>query len=263
MVEPFHRLLTRLPRWERYKGFFQTATVRYLIVWFTIVPIVATLLAGIPRPLPFERSGHTVSLDLDLPFSWEVLWLSSFFFFIGLVLYHLRCPAFVRRYNQFSDYLACAHDAGWLCQEARAVVHDKALVGTFSERLLAKKYAHLLPPAAKWNETENPTIEEKQTKLRFRRGNDKLVLAMPVLDAAGHVDPEAERGLFWEIFGLFSGSRPASRAVVLVLLLASLVCFMFVLLQHIAYGLTQTFEFFDFDTAARYLQRLTGWLRMK
>jgi hypothetical protein len=263
MVELFHRLLKRLPRWERFKSFFQMAILQYLAVWFTVVPLVATLFEGIPRPLPLEWHGRTAALELALPFSWEVLWLSSFFFFIGLVLYHLRCPAFVKRYNQFSDYLASTHDPRWLCHEARAVVHDKALVSTFSERLLTRKYAHLLPAAAKWNETQNPTIEEKQTKLRFHRGNDKLVLAMPVLDAAGHVDPEAERGVFWEIFGLFSGSRPASRALVLVLLLASLFCFIFVLLQHVAYGLTQTFAFFDFDSAAKYLQQLTGWLRIK
>jgi hypothetical protein len=183
-----------------------------------------------------------MQLELGLPFSWQLLWLSSLFFLVALAIYHIRCPAFIKRYNQYTEYKSYSHDPRWLAWEARDVVADPKLLPKFVERLSTKKFLQELPPRFKWDPKNNPAVEEHATRLFFRHAGQTYALAMPLLDAQGNELPDAERGIFWEIFGRFSSSRTLSRLLILILLSLSGVLFVLVLMDHVWFGIQQLWE---------------------
>ena len=234
--------MTTIPRWEKYKGFFQITIFRYLVLWFSLVPVVVTLFEGLQRPLVIPWDHKIISLQLAMPFSWQLLWLSSLLFFVALGLYHLRCPAFIKKYNNFSEYQSYSHDPRWLSWEAKSIVEDTSLIDKFTNRLLTKKFLDVLPSDFTWNQADNPSVQEHQTKLYFEASGNKLALSMPVLDENSEAQPAAEKGIFWEIFGRFSESRYWSRLTIFVLLILSGFFFLIVLYQHIAFGVRELCE---------------------
>lgn len=220
-------------RWEKYKDLFHITVFRYLVLWFSIVPLIASLLEGLRKPLDITLGGHTVALALALPFSWELLWVSSLFFIGALMLYQLRCPAFVKKYNNFADYLAYQHDSRWLAHETRFLIQAKIDVDRFTDVLLTKRFAQVSEEPI--DEAKNPSIEEKQTTYRYQHNGRTIVVASPVMHD-GQLVADADRGFFWEIFARYSGSRICARATILVLLVLSAAFFLVVLLQHMYHG---------------------------
>lgn len=226
-----------VPRWEKYKGFFQVTVFRYLVLWFSIVPIVVTLLEGFQKPLVLMWNNQKIVLQLTLPFSWQLLWLSSLLFFIALALYHWWCPPFIKKYNQFSEYQSYANDPRWLAWEAKHVAEDPSLVAKFTQRLTTKKFLKVLPDDVSWDLNDNPTVEEQQTTLRFQSEGKKYALSTPILDQNNQPRADAEKGIFWEIFGRFSESKYSARLTILIFLILSSICFLVVLCQHIVFGI--------------------------
>ena len=99
----------KVDRWEEYQAFFQLIILRYLIVWFSLVPVIAGLVTQLPDPLPVTIMNVTHDIELVLPFHWQLLWLSSLFFVIALAIYKVFCPKFIHKYNNFSDYCKYKH----------------------------------------------------------------------------------------------------------------------------------------------------------
>ena len=224
-------------RWENYRDFFNLTVFRYLVLWFSLVPLLASLLAGLKPPIVIPIGGeHQITLGLAIPFYWQILWLSSMFFFLALALYKWRCPAFVKKYHTFAEYTDVGHDPRWIVYEVRLLKLSGEDLGGFTEKLKTKRFASVSTKAT----TAKPVIESKQTVYRYPNGQGSageiVEVGAPVLDANGVVVPDAERGLFWEIFAAFSGSRIRTRAFILGLLLLSAICFTIVLVQHIKHG---------------------------
>lgn len=225
-----------IPRWEKYKHFFQITIFRYLVLWFTIVPILAKLLEGLTRPLDFYINNKHIVMQLELPFNWQILWLSSFFFIIALIIYYLRCPRFIKTYNKYSDYQTYSHDPRWLAWEARGLVKNEKLVRKFVERLSEKKLLNTYDNSFDITKYKEPQVGESQTTLYFQSDGRKYGLAVPVLDSNRNIINGSEQGIFWEIFGRYSGSRGFSRFVIALLLIFSAISFAYVFYQHISEG---------------------------
>lgn len=232
----FSGCVEKIPRWERYKIFFHMTVFRYLTLWFSLVPTIAVLFSDLPNPLPLKIQGVTVNINLELPFSWQLLWLSSFSFVVAFAIYILRCPSFIKQYNKFSDYLSYAHDKRWLAWEAKGLVLESSQLGKFVERLSRKNYLIEVSPGGDINKSIQPIVDVVQTKLFFEFEGKKYCLAMPVSGTQAEAD-EAERGIFWEIFGRYSSSRAFARFFILVLIAISASLFVFVLVQHVCAGI--------------------------
>ncbi|MFB1631975.1 hypothetical protein [Pseudomonas sp. AP-1] len=224
------------PRWEEYKDFYQLTIFRYLAMWFSIVPLIAGLLSGLPDPLPINLAGTVYHINLELPFNWKLLWLSSLIFLISFGLYLYKCPPFIKKYNQFSDYLAYCHDKRWMAWLIKDLFDSKVDLKKFRDRMLEKGYAEKAP-ASFQKTNQNPIVLEKQTLVYIEVDGEIYTSAFPIKGSADDAN-EAERGVFWEIFGRYSSSNYACRIIIRVLLLISALLFTTVLLQNIYVGLT-------------------------
>lgn len=222
--------------WQWYRTFFQVAFIRYLALWFTLVPIFANLFKKLPPEINVNLGVTQFTLLTALPFTWELLWLSSFLFFMAFALYAWRCPRFVKNYSSYAQYKGHMHSPRWIVSESRELTKDKHELPRLIEVLVTKKYLEVIKqlPANTANEI---VVGEKQTCLYIEHENMKYRLAMPLLNASQEEDRDrtdiAEREIFWEVFGRVSSSKRGTRLIIIFLLLLSLILFLIVLGQHI------------------------------
>lgn len=203
---------------------------------FSVVPLLASLLSGLETPVRISIGDHEISIGLGIPFAWQILLLSSLFFFLALGLYTWRCPKFIKKFHNFTEYQAVGHAPRWTVYEIRFLKLSGEDLTDFTQKLKTKLFAKGTTEAV----TEKPVVQETQTIYRYRSGRKNLgetiQVGTPVLDGDGNVMDDAGRGLFWEVFAAFSGSRVYTRALILFLLACSGLCFAFVLGQHVIHG---------------------------
>lgn len=220
--------------WQWYRDFFNITVLRYLVTWFAIVPIVAKVLLQIPLVINFHEVN--ISLNLSLPFSWRLLWLSSFFFVLALGLYNLFCPGFIKTYSTYRDYQLYGHSPRWIIWESLKIMNNKNELPKFFSRLSEKGY---LSSTQKEIEKNVVLVEKEQTRAFFKYNELSYYLGLPIVED-GHINKGkteiAEREIFWEVFGRFSSSRRFVRFLILLCLIISLICFLIVLIQNVIAG---------------------------
>lgn len=224
--------------WQWYKNFFNVTVLRYLVTWFAIVPIAAKLFASFNPHIKFKDYLEIDFLtNASLPSSLQILWLSSLFFVIALLLYQVFCPNFIKTYSSFGDYKHHQHSPRWIIWEAMKVLNDKDEIGKLFERLNEKKMLTELTSEVKTNEVK---VETNQTVAYFTHNSKSYSLSLPILNL-DKVEEEstknAEQEIFWEIFGRFSSSKKYWRLTIIVLLIISLILFLITLAEHIWTGL--------------------------
>lgn len=224
----------KLDRWEEYQTFFQLIILRYLVVWFSLVPVIAGLVTQLPNPLPVTISGVTYKIELALPFHWQLLWISSFFFVIALAIYKLRCPKFIIKYNNFSDYCKYKHHPRWLAWETHFFLEkaDGEQKEKLLERFKKKGYVSQLESNIASKLCNEPEVEVEQTVIEFKVNNVSYKFGMPILDSSN----DSEKDVFYELFGRYSENRWWSRAFIKLMLILSFLSFLIVLVQHVYNG---------------------------
>ena len=128
--------------WQWYKVFFHIAILRYLVLWFAAVPVLAKLLQKVPHELTIALGDRVITLAMRLPFTWELLWVCSFTYVIALFLYNIVCPRFVKEYSSYAEYKAHMHSPRWIIWQARELVKDNSELPKLVERLKVKRYLH-------------------------------------------------------------------------------------------------------------------------
>jgi hypothetical protein len=226
--------------WQWYKGFFGIVILRYLVTWFAIVPIIAKLFSGLDLSIKFGAAQSIkIHSDLSLPFSLQILWLSSFFYVLALLLYQIICPSFIKKYSSFGDYKKHIHSPRWIIHEALDIVNDKIQLPKLFERLSTKKYLIKNTQTFAENKVE---VETDQTVLYFTHRSSGYKLGLPIVKN-GKVErdetEQAELEIFWEIFGRFSSSKAFWRITIIILLSVSAALFFWTLGEHIVTGFGQ------------------------
>ncbi|MDN7355192.1 hypothetical protein [Acetobacter senegalensis] len=84
--------------WEKLAGIFTFSYFRYLGWWFAITPIAISIISA------FKENNYLNIQSISLPFSWEILWFSSFFYVLGYVVFLFSCPNFIKKYKNLQNY---------------------------------------------------------------------------------------------------------------------------------------------------------------
>ena len=90
--------------WSILNGISQSKAVKSVGMWFVIVPIVAKLFSNIEPDLTVTIFGTKFLLNFNLPFQWKFLFLSACAFLIASLIYTFFCPAFVKKYRDYSTF---------------------------------------------------------------------------------------------------------------------------------------------------------------
>ncbi|MBB1346025.1 hypothetical protein [Pseudoalteromonas sp. SG45-2] len=225
-------------RWENYKVFFQVAFFRYLVMWFSIVPIFANMALDIPDKVTIFIGNQNVVINLSLPFHWQLLWLSSVSFVVALLWYYVRCPSFITKYNSYNDYYARSHDPRWLAWETQRMWGKitRSQQGKFVKVMLEKKFIKKLDRCASSNELEEPQKLHEQTVFYFLHKGAPYEFGVPFTEKDASENELIQRGVFYEVFARYTESNIKSRWCIFVLLLISLALFLLALVQHLIKG---------------------------
>ncbi len=242
--------------WQWYKSLFSITILRYFVIWFSIVPIFATLLPKnsdgkiILKNIKYVSDSSLLTdpntsgefeteffFNLALPFHWELLWASSLCFVIALILYSFFCPGFIKKYPSFKEYKSHYHSPRWIVWEALNIVKDKSEVSKFLNRLKTKKY--VIEQNSESMESNGVIVKELFTELVFDYKSKVYSLAMPIIKNSridSSTTDEAEREIFWEIFGRYSTSKPFWRILIIFFLIISLILFSIPVIENIYKG---------------------------
>ncbi|SFJ05285.1 hypothetical protein [Nitrosomonas sp. Nm34] len=97
-------LLYKVPLWDALKVLGNNKIVRSSYFWLFFVPATAKVLEGIKDTLSFTIFDETITLNMALPFSWQMFYLSSVFFSLGSAVYSICCPGSIKKYNNFNEW---------------------------------------------------------------------------------------------------------------------------------------------------------------
>lgn len=223
-------------RWEEYRDFFQMIILRYLVLWFSIVPLIASFLSSINGPVHLSIGNEEIILNFSLPFTWQLLWLSSFFFVLAFAIYKVRCPSFIIKYHNYGDYQKYRHSHRWLVWEASFLLKKNIGIKKFTERLSEKKY---LKELENRNSTcsSTPIIAEEFTYFDYKFEDKSYRLQLPLHPTEFDKNKLVDIEIFYEIYGRYSESNCIARWLIKTLLFLSLVFFLATFLEHIYSGM--------------------------
>jgi len=233
------KIIEKIYGWQWFRDFFSITIFKYFVTWFALVPVFAKILQKLPKEIiiPLEKNSYIITLQL--PFKWEILWVSSLFFIIAFILYKIFVPNFITKYFSLKYYKEFEHSPRWLVWEAKNIINSKTDLSKFVKRMFDKKY--LTISTCVIEQTPEVIVQEKQTILYFNFDNKNYEFALPILTNETEDKEKTEiavREIFWEIFGRFSSSKVFVRGLIHFLLLLSLITFSITFIQSICTGIS-------------------------
>jgi hypothetical protein len=235
---------------------------KLFITWFAVVPVAAHLLSKAPETVRFpQKCDWTIELGpaivapdsstitppaqhrnsahaeshctffeflVGLPFSWQVLWVASFLFFIAFVIYVVACPSFIKRYPDYSAYLAHGHSIRWIVHEFFHMSTTDEVRNSVEKRLITKGYAIVTGDPC----TVAPIVTADSTYVIFEHDQQNYCFGSPTENAnAGQ--GLWEREAFWEVFEGWTKSRPLFASTVRWLVLIAGLLTLYIVFENI------------------------------
>jgi hypothetical protein len=236
--------------WQWYRDFFGAQILRYFVVWFSIVPVLAHTFAKLPNQLSLQVGQYRIDLNTGLPFDWQLLWVASVFYTTALLIYKATCPDFIRKYHSYGEYRDHGHSPRWIVYLVRSAVkgdvkrhaNDSTVLkgnSTKAEALckwLVEKQILVASTGDPSSENISLIAAPASTQLIVRYAGQPWSLEMPVI-RNGVVDREAtdmlEQDVFWEVFEYYAKSKAVIRYVLCGFLAIAFLLSLWVLAQHI------------------------------
>lgn len=90
--------------WYDFENVSGSRIVKSSGLWLVIVPIAAKFVSKISGDMLLNVFGKNITVVLQLPFSWKMLFFSALFFSAANLVYYFRCPEIVKKYSTFNDF---------------------------------------------------------------------------------------------------------------------------------------------------------------
>lgn len=216
--------------WQWYKDIFSQIIFKFFASFVSFLPLVAEVFN------PKIKEGATLNIEAQLKnvIAWRPLWVASILYIGAYILYIFFCPKFIKEYNNYKTYKDFLHSPRWIVWLSQKIILNKKAFKKFMERLTTKNYIKQLPVGTTYD--NGIIVEANQTILTFLLENRKYQIAMPILES-GKIDKDAtenaEREIFWEIFGRYSSKFPFVRWFMIAMLTISTALFGYVVFDYL------------------------------
>ena len=80
------------PMWDDLNRFGKSRILQSFYIWLFLVPMAAKALSVVDDPLVLTGISDGLRIQLTLPFSWQVFYVSAVFVAAANVVYSFRCP---------------------------------------------------------------------------------------------------------------------------------------------------------------------------
>ncbi len=112
LKDKFFSFLLQYYNWSTLKAIQNNKIVKSTYIWLFIVPLLAKILSKIDANLYLDIAGKVYEIDLVLPFSWKLFFLSALCFVAGNILFVAFCPKLIKDYNHLGEFLATGKTEG-------------------------------------------------------------------------------------------------------------------------------------------------------
>lgn len=128
------------PQWSELNKLGQSKSLKYSWVWLVLTPVMGKALSAVESvKIPFF--GPDFVIQASLPFSWHILFFSSLAFAAANLIYILKCPLIVRRYDRYTQ-MKQDLEADVACEVAILTSYFEGLVCNYPDDLeLAQSHA--------------------------------------------------------------------------------------------------------------------------
>jgi hypothetical protein len=109
-----HRREEFVARWDTVGSVKDLPALRSMYIWLFIVPIAARVLDKVKSPLVMPGTEGTLTINLDLPFSWQVFFFAALSASVANLIFFYACPELVRRFPTFSAFEQEGRDNAFL-----------------------------------------------------------------------------------------------------------------------------------------------------
>lgn len=113
--------LSKALTWDQLKSFGESSLFRSANYALFAVPAAVKLLAHVPPKVHLLQFTPAIRLNLQLPFSWKLLFASAVLASAGNLVYWIFCPGLVRRYRGWADFSADGRNGNDLDDEIERV----------------------------------------------------------------------------------------------------------------------------------------------
>ena len=124
--------------WDTIRGFGATKALKTSYIFLFAVPILAGMLANIPKCITIPFWGKTIDIVLTLPFSWVALFICACLASLGNVIYSVMCPQPIKEFPDFPAFESAQRDGTYF----RSIICKLALTpkdATISQQLSSVK----------------------------------------------------------------------------------------------------------------------------
>lgn len=228
-----------LGHWQFLTGFFRLGIVRIFISWFALVPLAVAILRSVPKVIYVDSAFHPVALHMELPFNWITLWIASLFFSAAALLFHVFCPAFIKRHESWEQYKKIGHSPRWIVWELHLHMQEWGLIKRYDnsrplrEILIEKQLAEVvdvIPCAVK--PAKNSCVERRPDGSTLYFQHDGKNYGVRSVQSPEATD-QKENDIFWELFGFLAGSHPQIRRTISSFIYISFILVAVVIVENI------------------------------
>ena len=121
----FEKLLQYVPHWVQLKVLGNNKFIRSSYFWLFFVPTAAKVMNKINSTADIKLFGAVFTINISLPFSWQLFYLSSIFFALGSAVFQIHCPASLKKYSSFNDWKEHGKDESALIISFLALYREK------------------------------------------------------------------------------------------------------------------------------------------
>ena len=191
--------------WNYIKALPKNRLIKSSYFWFVIIPIIAKILRKIETPLAINvNKNQNLILDLSLPFSWKLFFLSSLAVVVGNILYNLFCPRLIKEFNNYSEFKKTGRNS--LSLLSYIPIRDATLNKQFEG-----KYKDIELQQDNWIDNETYVSElDKSLKINF-----------------------------WDLYNRLNKSTPMIRVITYIFYLIGVLLFVTVIIQNVIYTIEQ------------------------
>jgi len=95
-----------LPTWQGLKTLATNRIFKTSYLWIMLVPLIAKFLSHTETGINIIlQQSPLLTLNLSVPFSWNLFYFGSLLFVLANVVYSMKAPKLIKRFNDFNGFM--------------------------------------------------------------------------------------------------------------------------------------------------------------
>ncbi len=132
--------------------------VRSMLIWMIITPVLAKAFSSV-NSVNFSIFKTDQAIILSLPFSWQVFFFCALSFTIANIIFLIKCPPLIRKYNNYADFEGKDNSLYLLVNHFNDHVTDKMVRDNCVEiGVIVSKYSPSSIVAREWTSDDTSEI---------------------------------------------------------------------------------------------------------